>query len=630
VTDRLQKVRAIMDSPEEIGMEGVAAPSAAADDPEAWRADLGDPGPQDDPGAGAPPEAPGPGGSSDEDPEGPVARSAKEELNDTGNAARLIHHFGPDLLYVPELGPAGWHTWAGTHWENDASALAVRSKAQAVWPLIRQEARFMSPGPTERPHFEERQRLRDRAEILSRLPVELRGPDEGAELAEIAKRLIVLQKLLAGFATSVGDRLKWAKATGNTARIDAMLTESRPRLAVRVDQLDALPLDLNCLSGLLRFSVSEPGEEGGGKVADVQLIPHDRAHLITKCIPVAYDPRAEAPLFDAFLSRIQPDREMRLFLQRWLGLSLTAQKTSHVAFFYGSGANGKSVLVDIVAKILAGYSTTLKVESITGSNQRTGAQATPDLIPLVGARFVRVSEPEQGTPLQEGTVKAMTGGEPIPVRPNYGEQFQLDPTFKLTLSGNHKPDIKGGDDGIWRRVLLVPFDVQIPASERDERLVAKLWAERAGILRWLVEGVIMVLEEGLCPPAAVREATDDYREESDPLGAFLMTCCNITGRPEDRLGSKAIVEAFNYYLLERGNNTRQPTTITKAVRAKSRQWRHPETGRQFAESKRVGIAGYSGLMFTTEFKRRLDAAPRDQRGVPSGVAAETPDPDAAY
>ncbi|MCE8421909.1 phage/plasmid primase, P4 family, partial [Rhodovulum sulfidophilum] len=144
-----------------------------------------------------------------------------------------------------------------------------------------------------------------------------------------------------------------------------------------------------------------------------------------------------------------------------------------------------------------------------------------DLVFLVGARMARASEPREGELLQDALIKAMTSGEPILVRPNYGDFFRLYPYFKLTMSGNHKPEIRSADDGIWRRVKLVPWDVQIPPEERDPDLVRKLYAERDGILQWLVDGAIEFLERGLDEPEAVRSATQDYREDSDPIGTFI-------------------------------------------------------------------------------------------------------------
>jgi putative DNA primase/helicase len=470
------------------------------------------------------------------------------------------------------------------------------------------------------PFLDERNRLRARYRDLAKKGDADKSPDEIAEQVALPGRIAALDKQLDGFDKSIARRLTFAKDSGNSGRIDKLLQESQVARAVTFEQLDADPVAVNCMNGLLRFSVVDMGEEGGGKVASMELLPHDRDQLVTKLVPVEYDPDARAPMWDAFLARIQPDREMRSFLQRWFGLSMTALDSSNLAFLYGGGANGKSVLVDTIARVLAGYSASLKIESITGTNRRGGAEATPDLIPLMGSRFVRTSEPDQGTPLQEGLIKQMTGGEPISVRPMYGAQIDIDPTWKITMSGNHKPDIRGTDDGIWRRVLLVPFDVQIPREERDERFGEKLWAERAGIFAWLVEGLLSFLEIGLQPPQTVREATDEYREESDPLGTFLTSCCVVTGDPMDAILSQRVVEAVGFHFLERGLTGWRATTITKQFAVKARQWRSPGSGKRFEKSK-ASRTQYIGLRLTDEFARRLDEHLAGQKGYRGSTTA---------
>jgi putative DNA primase/helicase len=608
MTDPLDPVRRVMAEPEDVDMGGVPSaddfPEDQGDHPDdGWEPDFD--GPTDQ---GPPPDG---------DEPGPVERAAQEPMNDVGNGRRFVIHFGEDIHYLPGL---GWYVWQETHWERDEHGLAVRAKAQALHPLIEQETAFLRPRADLVPFLDERNRLRVRFRDLSKKAEADKTPDEIAEHTSLPGRIAALDKQLDGFDKSIARRMTFAKDTGNSGRIDKLMQEAQGARAVAFEDLDADPVAVNCIDGLLKFETIDMGEEGGGKVARVSLIPHARDQLVTKRVPVGYDPAAPAPLWQAFMERIQPDREMRAFLQRWFGLSMTALDSSNLAFLYGGGANGKSVLVDTIARVLAGYSASLRIESITGTNRRGGAEATPDLIPLMGSRFVRTSEPDHGTPLQEGLIKQMTGGEPISVRPMYGAQIDIDPTWKITMSGNHKPDIRGTDDGIWRRVLLVPFDVQIPREERDERFGEKLWAERAGIFAWLVEGLLSYLEIGLQPPQTVREATDEYREESDPLGTFLTTCCVVTGDPKDSILSQRVVEAVQFHFLERGLTGWRATTITKGFAVKSRQWRNPGSGKRFEKSK-ASRTQYIGLRLTDEFARRLDEHLAGQKGYRGGGSA---------
>jgi len=550
----------------------------------------------------------------------PLARAAAQPLNDYGNGQRFAIHFGEDVIFVPRV---GWFSWQGMCWRKDEDELAVRAKAQKIWALIEKEIDFLTPSKREQALLNREKGLREQLRALEDAAPEARGEDYDAQVGVIMAQLRSIDAALKDRKSLIGRRLTHAKNAGNKGPIDNMLKESTTDLAVPFEVLDARPLEVNTLSGLLRFSVEAP--DGAGKVARVDVIPHAREQYLSKIIEARYDPAAESPLFQSFLERVQPDIEMRRFLQRWIGLGMTGLKVQRLAFFYGSGANGKSVLVDLIGRLYAGYSTSLKIESLTGSNRRQGADATPDLIPLLGARFVRTSEPDQGEKLQEGLIKQLTGGEPIAVRPNYGDQIEMDPIFKLTISGNHKPEVRGTDDGIWRRLLLVPFNVQIPEAERDEHLGEKLWAERDGVLAWAVEGLIDFLEGGLRPPEEVLEATSEYREASDPLGAFLTTCCVITGDHRDKILTYDLERYFNYYLRERAENTWKPSTFTRQMAPKALHWRHPITGLQIEKSK-ASISQYLGLKLTDDFKARFEDAPKDASGYAIDVTRSTATP----
>jgi putative DNA primase/helicase len=297
---------------------------------------------------------------------------------------------------------------------------------------------------------------------------------------------------------------------------------------------------------------------------------------------------------------------MRAFLQRWFGYSMTGLTKEQVfAFFYGGGRNGKSVLVDLMAKIFGDYAASAKIESITGRSRRGGGDATPDLVPLIGARFVRASEPNKDTPLQEGLIKELTGGEPIMVRSLNENFITVYPFFKLTISGNHKPDIRGDDDGIWRRVMLVPFDVQISNDEVDLELGAKLWAERDGIFNWLVDGLREYLAYGLQIPDQVSAATAEYREDSDPLATFLVQICGVTGDPSHSMRAKDLQEAFAYWLDETGRGAWKPRTIYNSLTAKQGKWRSPVTGQTFSRRK-SSDAYYDGIGLLEPFRSRFE------------------------
>ena len=531
------------------------------------------------------------------------AGGALHPLNDLGNARRMDTYFGEDLIFVPRV---GWFCWTGQRWEPDPDNLAVRRLGQSLSGLIEKEVAHVELDSWQDELLKEIPALKRRIAEIEAIEEEERSADQVTDLDRLEDRLSQAYKLKPALSAKRSAHRKFAKTTGNSDRIKKAVTEAEVMQAVDLEALDAEPLTINVENGILRFKVTR-GEDFGA-VADVTLDPHDRASLQSKIVNAIYDPAAEAPGFKAFLNRVQPDRDIREFLQRWFGLCLTALTGDQkLVFLYGHGANGKSVLVDLMASILGEYAATAKIESLTGQTRRGGADATPDLIPLMGARFVRASEPEQGEKLKESTIKELTGGEPILVRRLHSDFIEVKPIFKLTISGNYKPEIRGTDDGIWRRVLLVPFDVQIPKPERDPDLGKKLQAEAPGILRWMVEGLLAYLEGGLQEPDKVLEATKDYRSDSDPIGSFLTECCVVTGEESDFMLAREMIEAFNVWNMDREGSEWTGRTISLRLKDKAGRWRHPATGMTFIRGKR-SATGYRGIKLTDTFAETVRTA----------------------
>ena len=586
--DNLEPVRAVMAAQEEIDAAEGADQIPAA----------GDPGRGGDGGSPAPP---------DDNP--PERDAAQLPLNDYGNGDRFVIYYGRDVLWIPRV---GWFVWTGQRWKKDADEIEARRRAQKLGGKIETEVAWLVLDDWQMQLLQEGRELRRLAKDL-RAIVDRGGDDAPAakeQLAALDEKLIKvasLEKILTG---KKREHRTWARTSGNTTRIGAAMTEAQIGLARELEILDGGVLDVNCQSGTLRFTVEGGAGTDISRTSDMQILDHDRDLFCTKLMPVRYDPKAEAPLFHAFLHRIMPDAEMRGFLQRWFGLSMTALTGEQkLCFFHGEGGNGKSVLVDLMARLMGDYASTAKIESLTGRNRRGGGDATPDLVPLMGARMVRASEPEEGEKLQEGIIKELTGGEPLLIRALHSDFVEVKPIFKLTISGNHKPEIRGLDEGIWRRVLLVPFLVQIPKHEKDLELPAKLWAERDGIFQWLVEGLLDYLEGGLREPDAVLDATREYREESDPVGLFLDSACVVSGDPIDSLHAKDLVSAFNFWLDARGEGQWKDRTIALRLKNKSRTWRSMVTGKSFTDRKSNGVMRYDGIKFSDTFARDLPNDP---------------------
>lgn len=570
-----------------------------------------------------PPPSPEGSGPDADSPPDPLALSAQEPMNDVGNGRRFIHHFGDDICHVSQV---GWHIWDGTRWKGDEMitkemAPEIRKLAQQMGPLIEKEIAHIEITPRDRQLLDDRIALRKRrAEIEA---VAGYADDEAltAELRQIDSRLIGIEGALKKHEAKIARRLTHAKNAGNTRIMNNMVNEAMVMRSQPVSRMDQGALLINTLSGVLRFyreQVDEAGVDGPPElveVSKVELMPHDRDQMLTKIAPVEYDPAATCPRFDAFLTQIQPNIVMRQFLQRWFGLSMTGLDVQKLAFFHGGGANGKSVLVDLMSRIAGDYAATAKIESLTGKNKKSGSDSQPDLIPLIAARMVSTSEPEEGERLQEGLVKALTGGEPMMIRDLFSGMITFRPIFKMTISGNHLPEIRGGDDGIWRRVMLVKFPIQIPAHKRIDKseLDEILWAERSGILNWLVEGILNYMQTGLDEPEEVRMATKEFRGMSDPVASFLADVTMVTGYEGDFMTSRALIEAFNFWLEEQGLSRWGGRTVSNRLRDKSDSWRHPETGKTFTPRK-SGVTGYGGIHLIDSFLARMREAENSDWG----------------
>jgi putative DNA primase/helicase len=139
----------------------------------------------------------------------------------------------------------------------------------------------------------------------------------------------------------------------------------------------------------------------------------------------------------------------------------------------------------------------------------------------------------------------VTGEDALTARFLYGEYFSFKPTFKIFMATNHKPKIRGADNGIWRRIKMIPFTVTIPPEQRDKKLTEKLIAENSGILNWLIQGYAMWRKEGLGKePDAVRDANNEYRMDMDVVGTFVDDCFDLDTNQEWRLLTKELYDTY--------------------------------------------------------------------------------------
>ncbi len=340
--------------------------------------------------------------------------------------------------------------------------------------------------------------------------------DETAEIMRRAKDVIL--EIYRQASQIADDQLREAlirhgRDTEELKNLRAMiaLAESEPGIPVRPEELDRNPWLLNCANGTLDLR--------NGK-----LRAQNRRHLITKLVPVHYEPRSGCPLWDGFLKRItNGNLELMGFLKRAVGYSLTGLTIEQVLFIlFGLGANGKTTFLETLTEMLGEYAMHTPTETLL---VRRGDAIPNDVARLKGARMVVAMETEDGRRLASARVKQLTGGDTVTARFMRAEFFEFRPEFKLFLAVNHRPVITDTTDSIWRRIPLIPFEVKIPMDEQDKNLQAKLRAERSGILAWAVEGCLEWQRDGLGVPSVVTAATEAYRLEMDATGRFLAESC---------------------------------------------------------------------------------------------------------
>jgi len=251
---------------------------------------------------------------------------------------------------------------------------------------------------------------------------------------------------------------------------------------------------------------------------------HRKEDLITKLANVDYDPDADCPLWKAFIREIMDGRaDLMEFLQATAGWTLTGDMSEQAMFIlYGSGANGKSTYLNVLMDIMGDYAISTPTDTFM---KKYNDKMSNDIARLRGTRLVTTNEAEQGRKLSEPMIKQVTGNDMLTARFLYGEYFDFRPSFKIYMATNHRPIIDGTDNGIWRRIKLVPFTLTVAKERQDKYLQAKLRAEAPGILNWLIEGCRMWRAKGLVSPVEIEEATDSYRNEMDAVGTFFQDRC---------------------------------------------------------------------------------------------------------
>ena len=473
-----------------------------------------------------------------EEPEGPPeegyllqAAVGKHRQTDTGNAKVMAELAGCDLRYCPTAKGDSWMIWQDTHWTPDdlkRTHLLAKMVAKVRW--IEAEYAWSA--------------VADAKEGLM-------GDADPKELEAVAKRA---DAWAARSEMSIGVR----------GTVEMALSE--PDMGVPADKWDADPWLFNAKNMAINL------KNGAGR-------PHRREDFATKVGGANRSTGAKAPLWEKFLSDVfDGKKEIISYVQRWCGYCLTGSTQEHIMLIlWGGGSNGKSTFVETIRHVMGAYAVTTRAETLM-AKQQTGIPN--DIAALAGARLVTASETDRGKHLAEGTVKEITGGDTVTARFLNKEFFSFRPLFKLLLITNNKPTIKGTDDGIWRRIHLLPFTVSFKDSQKDPLLGEKLKAEAVGILEWMIEGCEKWQIHGLAPPETVKAATNAYKKEQDTLAEFIEECCV---KDSTTATTKAdVYKAYVKWAETNGEHPMKQRTLTTALeergwieaksRAEGRAW----------------------------------------------------------
>lgn len=378
--------------------------------------------------------------------------------------------------------------------------------------------------------------------------------------------------------------LKFANKTASSKSKEAMIKECQhlEDVPVTPDSFDVYSDYLNCQNGIVNLRNGE-------------LIPHDANFMMSKICYAEYDTTGKEPtMWLKFLDDVtNGNKALQEYIQRCVGYSISGSNAEQCAYFlYGMGNNGKSTFLDTLADLLGNYAANVQTETIMVQNKMSSG-ASSDIARLKSTRFVTCEEPTEGVRLNEGLLKQLTGGSKITCRFLYGDEFEYTPEFKIWTATNHKPIIRGTDFGIWRRIKLIPFEVNIPKDKVDKLLKYKLRKEFPQILRWAVDGCIKWQKDGLGEPDVVQDAVKEYKVEMDLLASFVEQCITIDYSTDFKIMAS---DLFGLYSKWAKTNNEYEMSSKKFFR---------EIGKKLPEKGRNSKGAFYSKIELTEYAQEL-------------------------
>lgn len=498
-------------------------------------------------------------------------------LTEIGLAERLVDQHGDDLGWVSEW--QKWSVWTGKHWDTASGNELAEAKMIEVIRRIPEEADVFEADRWEaKEHFES---VED-------------DPNVSAQTKGAAEtKLKALEKQMA-------DIHKFAIKSETAGKIGAgvKISRSNPTVLKHYEVFDKNPYLLNFRNGTV--DLRDPGK----------LMPHKRVDYLTKIAPHDLDPSAKCPTFDQFLDEVMIGRRRLIdFVWRLMGYTILGVTNEQILVMcIGDGANGKSTLMnfflDAVGQGVSGYGFAANSENLLSSNG--GGRHETWRMSLQAKRIVVCQEVAEGRTFNESLIKEMTGSDVITGRKMRQDEWSFVPEHQLWLCANHLPHVRGTDEGIWRRLMLLPFEASFK-GRKDPKMPEKLRREIPGFLARLVREAALYIHEGLQVPREVRVASEQYRREEDPLGPFFERYCAI--EPQEMAQPSVLWAAYERYAEESRNRVFHKRKVFFGAVEK-----------RFRLVKREGTRGYIGLRLLNHEERlartpevRLQRAEHDRK-----------------
>ena len=455
-----------------------------------------------------------------------------DDYSDIGQARVLSREYGDELIYTSET---DFLRYDGTVWVEDKQ-LAVGAAVEFLDVQLQDasDSIFISKG-----------KLKDAGISEEAIDGGVKAIAKEADTPEKIEALAAYAGALQYFAFVMKRRdMKYITSAMNVTK--ALLNHS-------INEMDQNPYLLNTPEGTLDLSKGMDGKRD-----------HKASDLITKICSCEPGDKGEDLWRDSLNIFFLGDEALIKYVQRVVGMAAVGKVyQEHLIIAYGDGANGKSTFWNTIARALGTYSGKISAEVLAVGNKRN---AKPEMAELKGKRLIIASEMEEGMRLNTGMVKQLCSIDPIQAEKKYEKPFSFVPTHTLVLYTNHLPRVGANDDGIWRRLIVIPFNAKITGKSDVKNFADHLFSGAGpAIMKWIVEGAkeAIALDFKWPLPKQVQTAISEYREQNDWFATFLEDCCEVGEDYTEKSG--AFYDEYRNYCVRVGEYTRNSADFYAAV-----------------------------------------------------------------